>query len=99
MEGLLSDDGPAAAGGAPRRFLMVCMQYPTGAGESYLTTELGDALVAAGHDVEVLLLNWSAPLGAAPREYRAPSGIRIVECAPGPWQGSARSSATPASSC
>jgi len=43
------------------RFLMVCMQYPTGPGQSYMTTELADALVAAGHGVEVLHLDWSGP--------------------------------------
>ena len=46
------------------RFLMVCMQYPTEPGRSYMTAELADALVAAGHTVEVLHLDWTAPAGA-----------------------------------
>ncbi|MDB5706579.1 MAG: glycosyltransferase WbuB [Sphingomonas bacterium] len=65
-----------------KRFLMVCMQFPTGPGESYMTTELADALVAAGHRVEVLFLNWAAPIGAETREYWSPGGVRVVECAP-----------------
>jgi glycosyltransferase involved in cell wall biosynthesis len=60
--------------------LMVAMQYPTGAGESYLTTELADALVADGHGVEVLHLDWHAPPGATIEEFIAASGVRVVRC-------------------
>jgi len=64
------------------RFLMIAMQYPVGAGQSYLTTELADALVAAGHDVEVLHLDWSAPPGSRVEEFRTATGVRVVRCGP-----------------
>lgn len=62
------------------RFLMVCMQYPTQPGGSYMTTELADALVAAGHAVEVLHLDWTAPPGANLEVLTTASGVRVVRC-------------------
>lgn len=62
------------------RFLMVAMQYPVDDGRSYLTTELGDALVAAGHSVEVLHLDWRDDRTAQVEELKSRSGIRIVHC-------------------
>ncbi|KQV56085.1 MULTISPECIES: glycosyltransferase family 4 protein [unclassified Caulobacter] len=62
------------------RFLMVCMQYPTGPGQSYMTTELADALTAAGHVVEVLHLDWAAPPGARDETLVSASGVRVVRC-------------------
>lgn len=65
----------------PLRFLIVCMQYPVGPGESYMTTELADALVAAGHEVEVLLLDWAAEPGGRVETAFA-RGVRILRCPP-----------------
>lgn len=62
------------------RFLMVCMQYPTGAGQSYMTTELADALRAAGHEVEVLLLDWSDARGGPVERFTTPTGVNVVRC-------------------
>lgn len=64
------------------RFLLVCMQFPTIPGESYLTTELADALVTAGHDVEVLHLNWSASARTPDEELTTANGVRVVRCSP-----------------
>jgi glycosyltransferase involved in cell wall biosynthesis len=64
------------------RFLMICMQYPLGSGDSYLTTELADALVSAGHQVEVLLLDWSAPAGRHPEQLISSTGVRVLRCSP-----------------
>jgi glycosyltransferase involved in cell wall biosynthesis len=64
------------------RFLMVAMQFPVEPGQSYLTTELADALVAAGHEVEILHLDWSASLGGPTRTFFTDSGVRVVRCAP-----------------
>jgi glycosyltransferase involved in cell wall biosynthesis len=64
------------------RFLMICMQYPLGSRDSYLTTELADALVGAGHEVEVLLLDWSAPPGGDPEELISSTGVRVLRCSP-----------------
>jgi len=64
------------------RFLMTCMQFPTEPGRSYMTTELAQALVAAGHEVEVLLIDWDA----SPAETDGPcpdwNGVRVVRCTP-----------------
>ena len=63
------------------RILMACLQFPTEPGGSYLTTELAQALVAAGHEVEVLLIDWNAA-----READGPAqiwhGVRVVRCTP-----------------
>lgn len=64
------------------RFLMVAMQFPVEPGQSYLTTELADALVAAGHEVEILHLDWAAALGGPTRTFFTDSGVRVVRCAP-----------------
>ena len=47
------------------RVLMACLKFPTEPGRSYLTTELAEALVKAGHEVEVLLIDWDAAPAAA----------------------------------
>lgn len=64
------------------RILMVCMQFPIGNGHSYMTTELADALVAAGHEVEVLLYEWYAAANVQVGEQVTANGIRVVRCAP-----------------
>ena len=64
------------------RFLMACMQFPTEPGHSYLTTELAQALVAAGHTVEVLLIDWDAAPSAADGSCETWNGIRVVRCTP-----------------
>jgi hypothetical protein len=63
------------------RFLMVAMQYPTETGQSYLTTELADGLVKAGHELEVLHLDWHNEGLARSKELWTQSGIRVVRCA------------------
>jgi glycosyltransferase involved in cell wall biosynthesis len=63
------------------RVLMACLQFPIEPGRSYMTTELAQALVAAGHEVEVLVIDWDAAPGA-----REPclvwNGVRVVRCTP-----------------
>jgi hypothetical protein len=63
------------------RFLIVTMQYPTTPGQAYLTTELADALVGAGHLVEVLHLDWYAAPTSPTNEFKTASGVRVVRCA------------------
>jgi hypothetical protein len=60
------------------RFLMAAMRYPVGPGESYLTTELAEALVEAGHEVEVLHLDWDSIAPGGVREMTTASGVRVV---------------------
>lgn len=64
------------------RLLLAAMRYPTGPGESYLTSELADALVDAGHEVQVLHLDWEAPASGPIRELRGARGQRVVRCTP-----------------
>jgi glycosyltransferase involved in cell wall biosynthesis len=64
------------------RILMACMKFPTAPGQSYLTTELAQALVAAGHQVEVLLIDWDAPAGAPDGPCPDWKGVRVVRCTP-----------------
>jgi len=64
------------------RLLMVTMQFPVEPGQSYLTTELADALVAAGHEVDVLHLDWHAAPGGPTRTLFTDSGVRVIRCAP-----------------
>ena len=64
------------------RLLMVCMQFPTGPGQSYMTTELAEALTTAGHEVEVLHLDWSAAPGGPTEMFVTEGGVRLVRCAP-----------------
>jgi glycosyltransferase involved in cell wall biosynthesis len=64
------------------RILMACMKFPTAPGQSYLTTELAEALVAAGHQVEVLLIDWDAPAGAPDGPGADWQGVRVVRCTP-----------------
>ncbi len=59
---------------------MICMQYPTGPGRSYLTTELADALMAQGHQVEVLLLDWAGSPGGPEHAQITETGVRVVRC-------------------
>lgn len=65
-----------------RRFLMACMQYPVGTGQSYMTTELADALVARGHEVTALVIDWQAPTGTTPTRMVTPGGVTVIRCAP-----------------
>jgi glycosyltransferase involved in cell wall biosynthesis len=69
------------------RVLMACMKFPTAPGQSYLTTELAEALVAAGHVVEVLLIDWDAEPGAPDGPRPDWKGVRVVRCAPRTVEG------------
>jgi hypothetical protein len=63
------------------RFLMCCLEFPAEPGRSSMTTELAGALVAAGHEVEVLLIDWeAAPKGAV--SSLTWNGVRVVRCPP-----------------
>ena len=64
------------------RVLMACLQFPTEPGRSSMTTELALALVAAGHEVEVLLVDWDAEPGRADGPPLVCNGVRVVRCTP-----------------
>ena len=64
------------------RILMACMQFPSGGGGSYMTTELARALVTEGHEVEVLLIDWNALPGGPEASPTVWSGVRIIHATP-----------------
>lgn len=65
------------------RILIAAMRFPTLQGETYQTTVLADALARAGHEVEVLHLDWDAPTrGAKSQIFQTANGQRVVRCAP-----------------
>lgn len=64
------------------RVLIVTMQYPTGSGQSYLTTELAEAIHSEGHEVEVLHLDWTGSPKSLVEEFRTAAGVRVVRCSP-----------------
>jgi len=66
------------------RLLLLTTTYPTLPGDTYLSSELADALVAAGHSVEVALLDWSQPANG-PTEHVIHNGIKVLRIMPRAW--------------
>lgn len=64
------------------RILMACMQFPIEPGRAYLTNDLAQALVDAGHEVEVLLVDWNATPAADDGLCNVWNGVRVVRCTP-----------------
>lgn len=64
------------------RFLLLPMRFPLASGQSYLTTELAEALLDAGHDVEVLHLDWNAPTGGPTERLVSERGVPVLHVAP-----------------
>ena len=64
------------------RFLLLAMRFPLEPGQSYLTTELAEALLDAGHEVEVLLLDWQGTIGGPTRLLTSGRGIPVWRVCP-----------------
>lgn len=64
------------------RFLLLPMRFPVAAGQSYLTTELAEALVDSGHEVEVLQLDWEGKEGARTERLVTASGVPVLKVSP-----------------
>lgn len=62
------------------RFLFLTTIYPA-PGDSYMTGELAHALIARGHAVDVLHLDWRGAVGA-PTRLREDRGARVIDVAP-----------------
>ena len=60
------------------RILMLCSKFSLVPGDDYLTNELAEALVAEGHKVQVVLLDWVASASAASRRIGLPSGLDVL---------------------
>ena len=70
------------------RFLLLPMRFPIAAGQAYLTIELAEALVEAGHDVEVLQLDWEGEGGLPSQRLTTDQGVPVLRVSPR-WIGSA----------
>jgi glycosyltransferase involved in cell wall biosynthesis len=64
------------------RFLLLPMRFPLEAGQAYLTTDLADALLDAGHRVDVLQLDWAAAPGGRTERLTSERGIPVVRVYP-----------------
>jgi glycosyltransferase involved in cell wall biosynthesis len=64
------------------RFLFLSTRYSADAADSYMTDELAEALIARGHCVDVLLVDWDAPSPLPTCEIRGRNGERIVSVTP-----------------
>src|SRR5262249_35183298 len=62
------------------RFLMICMQYAVEPDQSCMTTQLANALTVAGHQVEVLFVDWAAPQNSKIEVLTSSAGVRVVRC-------------------
>ena len=64
------------------RFLFLTTRYSADPGDPYMTDELADGLIARGHSVDVLLIDWDAALPIEACEVAGRNGERIVKVAP-----------------
>jgi glycosyltransferase involved in cell wall biosynthesis len=64
------------------RFLLLPMRFPLDPGQSYLTTDLAEALHDAGHTVEVLHLDWDARPGGQTKRLTSRQGIPVLRVCP-----------------
>jgi len=74
-----------ATQGEPARrpsILMLCNNFRKDNASRYLTNDLADALVAAGADVQVGVIDWYTGTGRQPELIRMPSGVEALFVAP-----------------
>jgi glycosyltransferase involved in cell wall biosynthesis len=64
------------------RFLFLSTRYSADPADPYMTDELAAGLIAGGHSVDVLLIDWDAAESRPTREIRGRSGERIVTVTP-----------------
>ncbi len=64
------------------RFLFLATKYSVATGDPYMTDELAGGLIERGHSVDVLHLDWDAPLGSATRVIEGRHGEKVVAVAP-----------------
>ena len=64
------------------RILMLCTKYPLEPNDSYMTNEFAGALTAAGHSVQVVVIDWDAPFGRPARSVRSADGVDALIISP-----------------
>jgi glycosyltransferase involved in cell wall biosynthesis len=63
-------------------FLMLSTKYPVEPGQSWMSSDLADALRARGHDLTVVLIDWNAAVGRATRTLVTATGVNVLDIAP-----------------
>lgn len=69
--------------------LMLCTKYPLDSGDSYMTTELAEALVRDGHKLSAVVVDWDAPYRSKAR-ISTKNGVRVITIAPWAMTGLGR---------
>jgi glycosyltransferase involved in cell wall biosynthesis len=64
------------------RVLLLPMRFPLDVGQSYLTTDLAEALLEAGHAIQVLQLDWDAEPGGPTERLTSARGIPLLRVRP-----------------
>jgi glycosyltransferase involved in cell wall biosynthesis len=64
------------------RVLLMCTKYPLDPNDRYMTNELAGALVAAGHRVQVVVTDWTAPFGAPAASVHCEDGVDALVVSP-----------------
>ena len=64
------------------RVLMLCTKYSLDPNDRFMTDDLADALVAAGHRVQVVVTDWDAPFGAPTTTVRSADGVDALVVSP-----------------
>ena len=59
------------------KILVICTKYPESTDDSYLTSELADAMAAQGHAVTVVALQWEAKEHKPIDRQVFPSGVEV----------------------
>ena len=72
------------------RFLFLATRYSASEADPYMTDELAEALIARGHEVDVLVINWDSRAASPSREIAGRSGERIVVVTPRAVRGLGR---------
>src|SRR6516164_8970981 len=71
-----------ASEGSAMRILMLCTKYPLDPNDRFMTNELAGALVAIGHRVQVVVIDWDAPFGAPSASVRSEDGVDALVISP-----------------
>lgn len=72
------------------RFLFLATKYSIAPDDPYMTDDLAGGLMARGHSVDVLLLDWDAPPGGTTCEATGRHGERVIIVSPRAVRGMER---------
>ena len=61
---------------------MLCAKYPLEANDPYMTNELAATFASAGHEVQVVAIDWDAAPGASPQLLQPQPGVKALIVSP-----------------